>query len=95
MPEERERLRIAGNDYQRTQVQGELTMVNRRAQAVRVVVRRRFSGELLRADGEPDCELLEEGVYSINQRNELTWTLILEPGETRKLTYEYSVLVDI
>ena len=36
-----------------------------------------------------DREVLNE----MNQRNELAWTLTLDPGETRTLTYRYSVLV--
>ena len=62
-------------------------------EAINLVIRRRFSGELLRADGEPKSTLREEGVYSVNKRNELLWTLTLKPGEERKLTYRYTVLV--
>ena len=64
-----------------------------RNEAINLVIRRRFSGELLRADGEPKSTLREEGVYSVNKRNELLWTLTLKPGEERKLTYRYTVLV--
>ena len=57
------------------------------------MIRRRFSGELVSADQSPKQTLLEEGVYSINKRNELLWTLTLKPGEETKLTYTYTVLV--
>jgi len=66
---------------------------NHRNEAINLVIRRRFSGELLRADGEPKSTLREEVVYSVNKRNELLWTLPLKPGEERKLTYRYTVLV--
>jgi hypothetical protein len=56
-------------------------------------VDKRFTGRLIQAEGEPQTILLEEGVYQINQRNELTWKLSLQPGERRGITYKYEVLV--
>jgi hypothetical protein len=84
---------IGGRQFRRSTVEGELSVGNHRNEAINLVIRRRFSGELLRADGEPKSTLREEGVYSVNKRNELLWTLPLKPGEERKLTYRYSVLV--
>jgi len=52
-----------------------------------------YSGDLLHADGSPKSTLREEGVYSVNRRNELIWTLPLKAGEEKKLNYSYSVLV--
>lgn len=46
-------------------------------------------------DGEPECVLREEGVYSVNERSELVWTLSLEPGEEMGLTHQYAVLVRV
>jgi hypothetical protein len=57
------------------------------------VIRRRFSGELLKADGKPATNLLEEGVYSVNRRNELTWAMPVKSGEEINLKYRYTVLV--
>jgi hypothetical protein len=93
-PSSREIVHIAGNDYQRTNVKGSLTARNHRAETIELVIRRRFSGDLLEADEEPVCRLMAEGVYSVNQRNELIWTVKIEPGEEKVLTYRYSVLVD-
>ena len=84
---------IGGRQFRRSTVEGELSVGNHRNEAINLVIRRRFSGELLRADGEPKSTLREEGVYSVNKRNELLWTLTLKPGEERKLTYRYTVLV--
>ncbi len=84
---------VGGRQFRRAVVEGELTAANHRAEAVRLVIRRRFSGDLLGADGEPKASLREEGVYSVNRRNELLWTLPLNPGEERKLKYRYAVLV--
>jgi len=89
----REFLWIGGRQYRRSTVEGELSVCNHRNEAIKLVIRGRFSGELLHADGEPKTSLREEGVYSVNKRNELLWTLPLKPGEERKLTYRYTVLV--
>jgi hypothetical protein len=89
----RDFLWIGGRQYRRSTVEGELSVGNHRNEAINLVIRRRFSGELLHADGEPKSTLREEGVYSANKRNELLWTLPLKPGEERKLTYRYTVLV--
>ena len=56
---------------------------------------RRFSGKLLNAEGEPRQSLLEEGAYSINRRNELTWTLNLAPGKSTELKYEYQLKIQL
>jgi hypothetical protein len=93
-PGTREIVYVGGNDFRKATVKGELTVNNHRKETVSLVIRRRFSGDLLAADGSPKCVLLEEGVYSVNKRNELIWSLTLEPGKEQTLTYRYSVLVD-
>lgn len=89
----REVIYVGGNPYRKTSVQGELQANNHRKESVTLVIRRRFSGELISADQTPKQTLLEEGVYSINKRNQLLWTLTLKPGEEAKIGYRYTVLV--
>ena len=84
---------IGARQYRKTVVEGEVTVNNHRKETVQLVIRRRFSGELISAEGEPKSALREEGVYSVNKRNELLWTIPLKAGEERKLKYRYSVLV--
>ena len=83
----RQDLEVYDHRYYRMTVEGELRANNHRKEAIKLVVRRRFSGELLSADGEPKSTLLEEGVYSVNKRNQLTWNATLKPGEELKLVY--------
>ncbi len=90
---EREILYVGGYEYRKTTVEGELRANNHRKEAVKLVIRRRFSGDLVSADQKPECTLLEEGVYSVNKRNQLAWSLDLEPGKEVKLVYRYTVLV--
>jgi hypothetical protein len=93
-PGSREIVYVGGNDFREIAVKGELKVNNHRNEPVSMVIRRRFSGDLTSADGSPKCVLREEGVTSINKRNELTWTFDLKPGEEKTLTYQYSMLVD-
>ncbi|MGD0091080.1 MAG: hypothetical protein ABSE73_14275, partial [Planctomycetota bacterium] len=92
-PGQRDEVFLGAQRYQKTVVKGELAVNNHRKEDVTMVVRRRFSGELISADGEPKKTLREEGAYSVNPRNELTWTFVLKPGEEKALTYRYSLLV--
>jgi hypothetical protein len=92
-PGEREVIRYGGQNFRRTTVTGELLLCNHRKEAVSLVIRRQFSGDLLEADGEPEKSLREEGVYSVNPRHELVWKIALEPGVERTLRYRYDVLV--
>lgn len=84
---------IGGRQYRQSTVEGELGVSNNRKETVQLVVRRRFSGELIAAEGAPTQSLREEGVFSINRRYELVWSLPLKAGEERKLKYSYTVLV--
>jgi hypothetical protein len=90
---DREIVWVGGRQYRRSTVAGELSVSNHRNEEVKLLLRRRFSGELIRADGSPKTLLREEGVYSVNKRNELLWTIPLKPGEGKTLTYTYTVLV--
>jgi hypothetical protein len=91
----REHVVVGGKNYERTTVEGVARVGNRRAEPVEMVVRRVFSGALESAEGEPETRLLEEGARSVNQKNELTWTFTLAPGEDRVVTYRYTVLVRV
>jgi hypothetical protein len=84
---------VGGRQYRRTTVEGELAVGNHRKESIALVIRRRFSGELIQAEGTPKQTLREEGVYSVNKRQELLWTLALKGGEERKLKYSYTILV--
>jgi hypothetical protein len=84
---------IGGRQFRRVAVEGEVSVSNHRKEQVQLVIRRRFSGELTSAEGTPTTSLREEGVFSINKRNELVWNLPLKSGEEKKLKYSYTVLV--
>lgn len=84
---------IGGRQFRKSTVEGELAVSNHRKETIQMVVRRRFSGELVKADENPTVTLREEGVYSVNKRNEMVWNLSLKGGEEKRLKYSYTVLV--
>ncbi|MDP6554753.1 MAG: hypothetical protein QGG71_08805 [Pirellulaceae bacterium] len=84
---QREIVHVGGHQYRKATVVGELIANNHRDETIKLVIQRRFSGELLTADQSPISTLREEGVWSVNKRNQLTWTLALRPGEEVKLAY--------
>jgi hypothetical protein len=90
---QREIVRIAGNDYQRTKVKGRLAVRNFRGKDLTLTIRCGFSGKLIEADGEPESTLRTEGVASVNPRRQLDWTIQLPAGQEKELTYRYDVLV--
>ena len=90
---ERDLVWVGGRQYRKSTVAGELSVSNHRKENVQLLIRRRFSGDLVAAEGAPKSSLREEGVFSINKRNELLWTVPLAAGEERTLKYSYTVLV--
>lgn len=93
---ERELVVWGGHQFRKVGVKGEVQLCNHRKEVVKLVIRREFSGELVGtagADPAPEVERLERGVYSVNRRQQLVWTLTLQPGEERLLEYTYDVLV--
>ncbi len=88
----REIVYVGHSRYQKVLVNGELKISNQRAAKVKMIVKRQFSGDLIKADGSPKVNLREEGVWSVNKRNELTWTLDLKPSEERTVPFQYAVL---
>ncbi len=84
---------LGGRQYRKVTVEGELTVSNHRKETVPVLIRRRLSGDLVKTEGEPRQQLREEGIYSVNKRQELVWSVLLKGGEEKTLKYTYTVLV--
>jgi hypothetical protein len=92
-PDDRQYIHVGGQRYRRVLVKGELVVNNHRQEDVKLVIRREFSGDLVQAAGNPTVTLAESGVYSVNRRNALLWTLPVASGAEQRLTYQYTVLV--
>lgn len=90
---DRQVVNIGGRSFRQVSARGELVIRNYRKTDATVVIKRQFSGELNSADGQPEVTLREEGIWSVNKRNEMKWTLPLKAGEEKTLKYTYTVLV--
>lgn len=84
---------IAKTSYRKPTIKGTLSVKNLRKTESKIQIKRQFSGDLIKADDKPESTLLEEGAWSVNRRNELTWMLTLKPGEEKNINYEYTVFV--
>ncbi len=91
----RKKIKILGNDYQKSIVEGTITIKNLRKNKQKVIIKRKFIGKLIKANKNPKKRLLPEGVYNINEKNELIWNINLEGGQEIKVNYKYSILIDV
>ncbi len=90
---ERDIVYLGGRRFRKSTVNGELRLCNHRAADAKLIIKRQFSGDYLQGEASPRIDLREEGVWTINKRNELTWTITLKPSEEQTIKYQYSLLV--
>lgn len=91
---ERNVVDIGGRRFRKVTVDGELRLSNSRATDTKMIIKRQFSGDYLKGDDAPKIDLREEGVWTVNKRNELQWTIVLKPGAERTVKFQYAVLVN-
>ena len=80
--------------YDRVTVRGTLTLVNRKSSAVRVRIRKAFTGEWIAGDGEPKVTRTAAGLRQPNPTGLAEWTKTVAPGETLKIGYTVRLLVN-
>ena len=90
---ERDLIYIGGRRFRKVTVNGELRLCNHRSSEIKMIVKRQFSGDYVKGDDQPKIDLREEGVWTVNKRNELTWTLKLKPAEERTVKFQYTILI--
>lgn len=84
-----------GHRYREAIIDVALTMVNRRAEPVKMIVKRGFSGELEKEINGATVRVLNEDLGAVNRKHEIQWEFELPSGETKKLTYAYVVLIRV
>ena len=84
-------MRFMGVRCRRITVAVELSIANRRAEPIKALVKRQFSGEIEKPVEGAKIVQLNQDLNALNRQNELRWELTLNPGETRTLKYEYEV----
>ena len=85
-----ERFRFDGDDYRKEAVTATMKLTNFRRDAVRMRVKKTFSGELVKSDVEPTKRHDPPPVDSrVNAVHELTWEFELKAGESRDVSFTY------
>jgi hypothetical protein len=84
---------VDNRTYSKVYLKGEIAMSNHRAQPVKLHIRHAIRGVISEIDGDPKTITREDSLEDINRINEVMWTANLNPGEERKMSYKYSVLV--
>ena len=91
---ERDVVNLGGRRFRKVTVNGELRLNNSRPTETKMIIKRQFSGDYIKGDDSPKIDLREEGVWTVNKRNELLWTIALKPTEERTVKYQYSILIN-
>jgi hypothetical protein len=84
---------INGIWYRVTDIKGRMELKNFRKTPVKVVVEMEYFGLFVSASGKPEKAALNH-FGSLNPKNKLVWTLLLKPGETRKLDFRYNIILN-
>jgi hypothetical protein len=90
---ERAALRFGSTTYDKLTIKSQVVLTSRKGQAVKLRVRRSFSGELVSATKTPKHTKSAKGVRQVNTTNLLEWTIDLPSGKEATLDYSYTVLV--
>lgn len=82
---------IRGSWYDVVTLKGTLSVHNRKSEAVDLKITKELTGEMVIADGEPKSRTITRGLRAVNPRQMLEWTIKVNPGERKVLTYTYKV----
>jgi len=82
-----------GYSYDLLTVEGHLRVANHKDKPVNLEVTKNLSGEVKQTTPEAKVERIARGLARMNPSHVLTWSLALQPGEQKELTYTYEVLI--
>jgi hypothetical protein len=82
-----------GYGYDLVKVAGELKVRNRLDKAIEMEISKDLSGEVIEKSGDAKDVQTARGLKQVNPKHQLTWTLKLNAGEERKITYRYQLYV--
>jgi len=89
----REALRMYGDYFDLITVQGKLSVTNFQDKAITLEIVKALSGEVKSSQPEAQIESLAKGLLRMNAARKLTWTIELQPGGRKELSYIYEVYV--
>jgi len=89
----RDAAQLYGYHYDLVTVEGKLSVTNFQQKAITLEITKTLSGEVKSSQPEAKIETLARGLRGMNAVRKLTWTIELEPGESKQLDYVYEVYV--
>lgn len=92
VPGSRNQVKIAGEEYYKTMIEGNIDIINLRSKNQDITISRVFSGKFISGDRNPQITLLGEGAFEINEKNKAVWNITIEPNKRILIKYRYSVL---
>jgi hypothetical protein len=90
---ERDAAQLYGHHYDLITVEGKLSVTNFQKKAITLEITKTLSGEIQSSQPEAEIEALARGLHRMNAVRKLAWTIELEPGEKKQLSYVYKVYV--
>lgn len=82
-----------GSRHDLVTIEGKLSVMNFKDKPVTTEVNKMIEGDLLTATPEAVVKNLPKEVGRLNVNRKLTWTLELESGESKEITYKYKAYV--
>lgn len=90
----RDAAQLYGRHYDLVTVEGKLSVTNFQQKAITMeITKTTLSSEVKSSQPEAKTEKLARGLRLMNSVLKLTWTIELEPGERKQLSYVYDVYV--
>lgn len=89
----RDALRLYGSSYDLVTVKGEMSVRNFQEKAITLEIEKILTGEVKNSEPEAKVAKLARGLRRANPRNQLTWTIELEPGQQKEMSYIYQVYI--
>ena len=89
----RDAAQLYGHHYDLITVEGKLSVTNFQKKAITLEITKTLSGEVKSSQPEAKIETLARGLRRMNAVRKLTWTIELEPGEQKQVSYIYDVYV--
>jgi len=90
---QRDAMRMYGDQFDLITIQGKLSVTNFLDKDITLEITKTLSGDVKSTAPEAKIEKLARGLLRVNGTAELTWTIDLEPGQDKEITYTYDVYV--
>jgi len=91
----RERAAVAlyGDSFDRVTIEGTLAVTNYKDEAISIEITKTLSGEVKSTSPKATDKTLARGLRAMNPTHELEWSILLDAGESREVTYAYEALI--